>query len=701
MNSSWHVLYPEDRFPPAPHFLPEKTSENLAPPVCQAVSKTRCWLLQQQHEDGYWEAELEGDTILESEYLLLLAFLDELDKPEAQSLAQAILERQLPNGGWAMYPGGPVDVSGSVKAYFVLKLTGHDPSSEPMQKARQAILAHGGADAVNTFTRFYLALLGQVPYSVCPTVPPEFLLLPKWFPINLSKVSAWSRTMIVPLSVMSALKPVRELPTEFHIRELFIQAPEQWGWPSAPDATGDSTWFPWKRFFLGIDQLLKQCERWKLLPLRRTALQSAENWMLQRFEDSAGLGAIFPPMVWSLIALKALGYADDHPEMKRCREELEGLYLTKGETLRLQPCRSPVWDTAISLVALAESGVSAEYAPILHAQRWLLERQVTQPGDWSDTIDAEPGGWYFEHRNEFYPDSDDTAMVTMALLRAFDQPSDDSDSWPEIRGVLDADYETIDPATVRREIPAALARAENWMLAMQNRDGGWGAFDKDNDAEFLCHLPFADHNAMIDPSSPDLTARVLECLGQRGHRVGEPVIDKALAYLQRTQAADGSWFGRWGVNYIYGTWQVLVGLEAIGYPQEDRIVQAGAQWLLAHQQPCGGWGESADSYADPSLKGQGEATPSQTAWALLGLMAAGYQDHPAVERGIRFLLDTQNADGTWDEEPFTGTGFPQVFYLKYHYYRIYFPLMALGRWSKLTSAPEERQTIALYHGLHS
>lgn len=329
----------------------------------------------------------------------------------------------------------------------------------------------------------------------------------------------------------------------------------------------------------------------------------------------------------------------------------------------------------------------------MNAQRWLLDRQVTKPGDWSDTVTTEPGGWYFEHRNEFYPDSDDTAMVSMALLRAFEQSENGS---PKTLRVVDAEAETLTATEVREEIPAALARAENWLLAMQNRDGGWGAFDKDNDLEFLCQLPFADHNAMIDPSSPDLTARVLECLGQRGYRVGNPVVDKAVAYLKQTQAADGSWFGRWGVNYIYGTWQVLLGLAAVEYPQDDKLVQTGAQWLLAHQQPCGGWGESADSYADPSLRGQGEVTASQTAWALLGLLATGYENHPAVERGIRWLLDTQNSDGTWDEEPFTGTGFPQVFYLKYHYYPIYFPLMALGRWSRMTAVTSEPQALALH-----
>ena len=637
----------------------------LTEPVTPAIAHARRWLLAAQHDEGYWEGELEGDSILQSEYILLLAYLGRHESQEARQAARYLLRQQLPDGGWAIYPGGGVEASASVKAYFALKLTGHAASAAEMQRARRAILAHGGADAVNSFTRFYLALLGQIPYAQCPAVPPEFLLLPDWFPVNLYSISSWSRTMLVPLAIMSAYRPVRAIDPRLGIRELFLRAPADWPALRCPGLKGGTGPLSWDRFFRLVDVCAKRCQRHRLLPLRRRAVAKARRWMLQRFAGSDGLGAIFPPIVWSVVALRCLDYAEDSPEVHYCLDQLRRLMIEQDDTLRLQPCRSPVWDTAIALRALAAAD-GGERARTDRAVEWLLDKQIDRHGDWSRRVAAEPGGWCFEHANDFYPDLDDTSMVVMALaeqyIAASAAPGDRSETWTRMT--------------------SAIARAEQWMLAMQNRDGGWGAFDRDNDAEFLCYVPFADHNAMIDPSTPDLTGRVLESLGCLGRRVGDAAADRAVAYLRRTQEPDGSWFGRWGVNYIYGTWQVLAGLAAVGVHRGDPLMIAGAEWLLAHQQPAGGWGESPETYTNPSLRGQGNSTPSQTAWAVLGLLSAGLRDHPATHRGIRWLIERQRPDGSWDEPEFTGTGFPRVFYLRYHLYRIYFPLLALARWAK-------------------
>jgi squalene-hopene/tetraprenyl-beta-curcumene cyclase len=666
----------------------------------RAIKRTRAWLLGQQQADGHWVAELEGDTILESEYVLLLAFLGQHTGEVARKAAQYILDKQMPDGGWTTHPGGPVDVSVSVKAYFALKLTGHDPSSAAMQRARRAILAHGGADAVNSFTRFYLALLGQIPYDQCPAVPPEALLLPVWFPINLYRVSAWSRTIIVPLSIMSACQPVTKLDPRLGISELFLKPPAEWPPLRCPGKKVGTGLLSWDRFFRTVDKAIKFCSRRRVWqPLRKRALKRAEQWCVERFVGSEGLGAIFPPMVWSIIALKCLGYNDDSPQVRYCHEHLNGLIIDDGHAIRLQPCKSPVWDTAITLRALAASGLSAEHPAARKAVEWLLDKEVTRRGDWARTVAAEPGGWCFEYANEFYPDVDDSIMVVMALASQMELSgaapangsAESASSASEVRWIERSKVASAAEAKRRLvgidHLAGATQRAVDWVLAMQNRDGGWGAFDRNNDHEFLCHVPFADHNAMIDPSTPDLAGRVLEMLGQVGRKVGDPAVDRAVAYIRDTQEADGSWFGRWGVNYIYGTWQVLVGLRAIGVPVEDPAIVHGANWLLAYQQPSGGWGETPDSYAKPQLRGQGPATASQTAWAVLGLIAAGRASSVAVSRGVNYLLQNQLEDGTWHETQFTGTGFPQVFYLRYHYYPIYFPLLALSQWAAAGDDP--------------
>ncbi|HVX10467.1 MAG TPA: squalene--hopene cyclase [Pirellulales bacterium] len=688
-SQALHALTPGGHAPPTAPFgegdpavtLPgHEPSSELCSQVTQAIDRAAEWLAAAQQPTGYWCGELEGDTILESEYILLLAWLGLHDSPESHKAARYILSKQQSDGGWTLYPGGRLDISASVKAYFALKLTGHAAGAEHMQRARRAILAHGGADAVNSFTRYYLALLGQISYEQCPAVPPEFLLLPKWFPVNLNSISSWSRTILVPLSIMSAYRPVRSLDARLGIRELFLKRPADWPPLRSPGLKqeGPVGPFSWEAFFRAVDQGWKWCQRQGILPLRRRAISVAARWMIDRFERSDGLGAIFPPIIWSVVALKCLGHDDDSPLVRYCHDQLRGLMIEEDDMLRLQPCKSPVWDTAIALRAMAAAGACMPRpsawtsSAAERAVAWLLDKQIHREGDWSAKVRTEPGGWCFEYANDFYPDLDDTAMVATALAEQFTASTDAACS------TVDAP----DTSELLARTTKSIALAERWMLAFQNRDGGWGAFDRDNDAEFLCRVPFADHNAMIDPSSPDLTARVLESLGKLGRRIGDPAVERGLAYLRATQEADGSWFGRWGVNYIYGTWQVLAGLAAVGVPSDDPLVVAGAEWLAAHQQATGGWGESCDTYGDPSLRGQGPATASQTAWAVLGLVAAGRAADPGTQRGVRYLASRQSLDGSWDETEFTGTGFPLVFYLRYHLYPIYFPLLALSRWHK-------------------
>jgi squalene-hopene/tetraprenyl-beta-curcumene cyclase len=631
-----------------------------------AIGQTVDWFLGRQQGDGHWRGPLEGDTILESEYLLIRTWAGKLEDGDVVGCGERILREQLPNGGWAIYPGGEVDPSASVKAYLALKILGADPASEPLTRARRAIALAGGPWAVNSFTRFYLALLGQIPYAACPAVPPEMILLPDWFPVSLHRVSAWSRTMIVPLSLIWAFKPVRQLQSSQGIAELYADLPDP---DVVPRIGADDAW---SQFFRGLDWCLKAADAAGLRPLRSRAVAACRRWMLARFTASDGLGAIFPPIVWSIVALRAMGCEDDSPEVAECWKQLAGLVERPGDgTTRIEPCRSPVWDTAITLRGLAETqAASAESrrpetaAAMTQAVDWLLDREVRFAGDWARRVKAEPSGWCFEYANRHYPDVDDTAMVLIALAAW---------RWSQA-GKADADRRR------QQRIAEASSRARQWLAAMQNVDGGWGAFDRDNNCELLCKVPFADHNAMIDPSSPDLAGRVLEGLGSLGLRIGDPTVDRGVAYLRRTQERDGSWFGRWGVNYIYGTWQAIEGLRAVGLPADDPAVLGGVHWLESRQQPDGGWGETPASYADPTLAGMGEPTPSQTAWAVAGLIAAGRHDSPAARRGVQWLVTGQRADGDWEETAFTGTGFPKVFYLRYHYYRVSFPLITLARW---------------------
>jgi squalene-hopene/tetraprenyl-beta-curcumene cyclase len=618
--------------------------------VSNAVAAAQRFLLSIQHPDGHWCGELEGDTILESEYILTLHFLGRTGETRVRKAAEYLRRKQLPGGGWPNYEGGPADVSVSVKAYFALKLAGDDADAPHMARARRVIRNLGGLEATNSFTRIYLSIFGQWDWEECPAVPPELILLPDWFPFNIYKMSSWSRGIVVPLAVLWAHKPSCRVPGRAAISELKTGVtPARKSYATAKEAF-------WGIIFTGIDRLLKAVEAVGLLPWRKAALEACETWISERLVKSDGLGAIYPPIINTIIAFRCLGYALDDPRLLAQTRELEKLELEDEETLHVQPCFSPVWDTAIAMVGLAASGVPADDPEILRAAQWLVDREVREVGDWKvRNPEGEPGGWYFEYANEFYPDTDDTAEVLTALTvarfpgEAEDKPRCD-----------------------------AIERGRSWLLTMQNRDGGWGAFDKGCNNEIFTLIPFADHNAMIDPSCEDITGRALEALHALGDRPDHPAVGAAVRFVESKQLPDGTWYGRWGCNYIYGTFLVLRGLKSAGVDMTAERYQRAGAWIAKHQNPDGGWGESPRSYDDPALKGIGPSTPSQTAWALMALFALNDTASETVRRGVGYLLRVQQYDGSWKDAFWTGTGFPKVFYLRYHLYATYFPLWALS-----------------------
>ncbi len=621
-----------------------------------SIRRARARLLELQQADGHWCAELEGDTILESEYVLLLLFLGGREEKIGRAAA-FIRGRQLETGGWAIYPNGPADVSASVKAYFVLKLAGDSPSAPHMAKAQLAIRRLGGIEACNSFTKLYLSIFGLYEWKRSPGVPPELILFPKWFPFNIYEMSSWSRAIVVPLSIIWACKPHRSVPEHASLEELRIVDSRV----SGPRfSRGSLAHHGWSVFFQAVDRLHKSIESLGWTPLRQRALERAEQWTLERLEKSDGLGAIFPPIVNTIIALRCLGYEESHPVIQGQLRELEKLEIDRDGVLRVQPCKSPSWDTALSVNALAERGDAAANGRLEKAVEWLLEHEVRDPGDWREKNPEGPiGGWYFEYNNEFYPDVDDTAQIVTAISKV-----------------------QFDDADLRRRWDEAAQRAIDWTLSMQNRDGGWASFDKGCDKEFLTYIPFADHNAMIDPSTTDITARVVEALVRFGDDRSSLAIRAGIEFLLKEQEPDGSWYGRWGCNYLYGSFLAMGALAVAGTGEaEKEAVHRGARWIQSVQNPDGGWGESPESYADPTRKGIGASTPSQTAWALLGLLSAG-EGAGSVQRGLEYLQATQLESGEWHDEAWTGTGFPEVFYLKYHLYATYFPLLALELWRK-------------------
>ncbi len=634
--------------PSAPETFESYTADDEE--IARAIARAQENLLGQQKPDGHWCGELLVDSTLCSDYVVFMHWCGEVDPQLQRKCVRHILKRQLPEGGWNIYHGGPSEINASVKAYFALKLAGCSVDAPFMQEARATIMRLGGIPQMNTFSKLYLALLGVFPWKYLPAIPVEMVLLPGWAPFHIYKMSSWSRAMLLPLSIINHFKPTRVLPGEKQLHELYPLGTEQ----ADLRLPRSERFWTWRNFFLRLDDTLKFLQPLRLGLLRRRALEAAERWMLERIgEGSDGLATVYPAMLNCLIALRALGYSKRNPVYAKAEKDFAELFVDDPEDFRIQPCLSPVWDTAITIISLADSGVPPGHHALQKAADWLINKEVRIRGDWAiNNSYPEASGWAFEYNNVYYPDTDDTAMVLMALRLV--QPKD------------------------RESLNELFRRALGWQLSFQCHDGGWAAFDKNVTTPWLEDMPFADHNAILDPTCSDLTARTLELLGYIGFDRNTECVRDAIKYLIATQDDDGSWYGRWGVNYIYGTWQVLRGLSAIGEDMTQDWILRGRDWLESCQNSDGGWGETCGTYENPSTKGIGPSTASQTAWAIMGICACGDLDRPSVQRGLRYLLRSQRPDGSWDEEQITGTGFPRTFYLKYDMYRQNFPLLALA-----------------------
>jgi len=631
--------------------------DTMAPSLLDVtVARAQARLLREQKPDGHFVFELEADATIPAEFVLLTHFLNRPDEALEQAIGTYLRRIQGDHGGWPLFHDGTFDLSASVKAYFALKMIGDAPDAPHMARARAAILAAGGAERANVFTRAQLALFGEVPWRAVPVMPVEIMLLPRWFPFHLDKVSYWSRTVIVPLLVLMARRPRARNPRNIHVQELFATAPEQVrDWIRGPFRS------VWGHVFKQVDRVLRAAAPLFPAAIRTRAIARAVAFSTERLNGDDGLGGIYPAMANAMMMFDTLGYPPDHPDAAICWQALRKLLVIRDGEAYCQPCLSPVWDTSLAGHAIAEAGGNA--APELAAANaWLRTKQVFATGDWAAARpNVPPGGWAFQYDNPHYPDIDDTAVVAMLLHRQGN------------------------PAHAE-----AIRRARNWVIGMQSRDGGWGAFDADNDHHYLNHIPFADHGALLDPPTADVTARCVSFLAQIGEPFDSAPVRRAVAWLKREQEPDGAWFGRWGTNYIYGTWSVLCALNAAGVAHDDPCIRRAVDFLLSMQRDDGGWGEDNESYAVAPHGSHAVATPSQTAWALLGLMAAGHAEHEAVARGIAWLSANQTADGGWDEAPYTAVGFPRVFYLRYHGYRLFFPLLALARFRTLRLARDPR-----------
>lgn len=625
-----------------------KLTQECERTVDEAVSRATQGLLALQREDGHWCFEFEADCTIPSEYILMMHYMDEVDPSLSERLARYIKRHQNNDGGWPLYPGGEVDISCSVKAYYALKLAGEDPEASHMVAARNCILARGGAARANVFTRIMLAQFRQIPWRGVPFIPVELMLAPSWMFIHINKVSYWSRTVMVPLFILVSLRRQARNPTGIGIDELFVIPPQK-----------ERRWFPVRsvlnRVFLFAERTARHLEN--LIPwgMRRAAIRRAELWMIERLNGEGGLGAIFPAMVNAYEALDALGYSPNHPLRQTAKRALELLLIDRNEEAYCQPCVSPVWDTGLSLLALEEAG--ANETKIRCGLKWLADRQLLEEkGDWQQYCGSLPGGgWAFQYRNDYYPDLDDTSVVAWAMHR-------------------------VDPRTYGERI----RRAADWLVGMQSQNGGFGAFDANNTSYYLNEIPFADHGALLDPPTEDVSARCLtlfSCLGEQYSKAAKRVFK----YLLRLQRPEGCWWGRWGTNYIYGTWSVLVALERAGIDPKSEAVQRAVGWLHSIQNDDGGFGESNDTYYEGKCQpGMGSvSTPEQTAWAILAFLAAGEVHSESVQKAIEWLLNNQNEDGLWSCDRFNAPGFPRVFYLRYHGYSAYFPLWALARYRSL------------------
>jgi squalene-hopene/tetraprenyl-beta-curcumene cyclase len=611
----------------------------------EALGRATDHLMSLQAPGGWWKGELETNVTMDAEDLLLRRFLGVLTDDISRPAAEWIRSQQRDDGTWANFFGGPGDLSTTVEAYVALKLAGDPVDADHMRRARGWILEHGGLERTRVFTRLWMALFGLWSWDDLPALPPELIFLPRWFPFNVYDWACWARQTIVPLTIVGSFRPNR--PIGFDIDEIRSGLPR-------PPRDRLSTW---KGRFERLDDALHAYERRPSRPLRAEARRRATEWILRRQEADGGWGGIQPPWVYSMMALNLMGYPNDHPAMRAGFQGLEGFTIRDDRGRRLEACQSPVWDTALAVIGLSDAGVPGDHPAILAAADWLLGEEISVTGDWAvRRPNLQPGGWAFEFANDNYPDIDDTAEVVLALRRV-DHPNP---------GLVDS----------------AIERGVRWTTGMQSSDGGWAAFDADNTRALAYELPFCDFGAVIDPPSADVTAHVLEMLAGEG-RSGERAFRRGLGWLARSQEPDGSWFGRWGANFVYGTGAVLQATMAGGIARQDERIRRAVAWLEGRQNADGGWGEDLRSYDDPGTwAGRGTSTASQTAWALLGLLAAGERGAPTVERGIRFLVGTQRPDGTWDEPHYTGTGFPRDFYINYHLYRLIFPVQALGRFVK-------------------
>ena len=656
---------------------PTSPSHGQSESIEEAVRRSQSWFSARQHPvEGYWVAELEADTTLTSEYLMLRRFLGRLDPERERKALRYLKATQREDGGWPIYTGGPSEISASVKAYFALKLAGV-PTNEPfMERARTCILDKGGVTAANVFTKIALALFGQYDWRGIPSMPPELMLLPKRFYFSVYAISYWSRAALIPLFIVFAHRPLCKVSPHQGIDELFVEPRERLRYSKVPPLKKDPVRFSWRNVFITIDAFLKLYDRMPIRAVRKAGLRRAADWMLEHMKGSGGLGAIYPAMANSVYALHCLGYDPEHPVMAKALREIAALEVDDSadglpelrDSMHLQPCFSPIWDTSLLINALIEAGAAQDHPALQKAAGWLLSRQSQLVGDWIvSSPHAQPGGWAFQFENDLYPDVDDSAVVLMALGKVA----------------------MLDTAGLER----AVGRGYRWVMEMQGSDGGWGAYDKDNNREVFNLIPFADHRALLDPSTADLAGRCLEMLGTLGYDPTHPEAARALQFLKNEQEENGSWYGRWGVNYVYGTWSVLAGLQAIGEDMSAPYVRRAVGWLESVQNSDGGWGESCSAYADPSLAGRGDSTPSQTAWAVLGLLSAGLSDSISVVRGVNYLLRHQRPDGSWQEVSHTGTGFPRVFYLRYHWYCQYFPLWALAMYRNIRARGQTRADV--------
>ncbi len=649
---------------------PSSTDPSLETLFDRAIARSQEYLFSVLKPEGYWVGELMVDATLVSDTVAYNHWNGKVDPIWEKKAVNHIFSKQLPDGGWNIYHGGPSEVNATIKAYLALKLAGVALTDPRMLRARSVALSLGGVPRMNTFSKLYLALFGLFPWKYVPTIPCEVILIGKWFHVNFNEMSSWTRSMLVPLAIINHYKPTRSLGHKGGLEELYPEGYHERDLKLARDPQ----MITWRNFFLALDKLHKFAERFAQIgihPFRRRALDRAEKWMLERFEGSDGLAAIFPAMLNSVIALKALGYRDDHPEILRAEQKLKELEHETEDSVRIEPCLSPVWDTAIVAIAMRESGVPAADPRMKKVANWLLSKEIRFRGDWQhkNPVDVEPSGWAFEFENKWNPDVDDTAMVLLALRL----------------------MESSEP----KSLQAALRRGITWMLTFQCKDGGWAAFDKDCTKNILEKVPFADHNAMLDPECADITARILELLGYEGYSTDHPQVARALAYLHDQQEEDGSWYGRWGVNYIYGTWQVLRGVHALGIDMQQPSFLRARAWLESVQHEDGGWGERCNTYDDPVFKGQGPSSASQTAWGVMALAAFGDPSRPSLVRGVEYLARTQNQDGSWSEDETTGTGFPKVYYLKYDMYRNSWPLLALATFRNLYLQAKDKGNGAL------